>query len=115
MEKKLTKQQLAEHQRNVVSAAYTYHNIDWMTITALAASFNVTGNQIAEWLCEAISKRYVPDDAICERIKSKHIEEYESTLLIANSSLREKYATAFDTRRKTPHMVEPDFIGCVTA
>lgn len=110
MERKLTKEQLAEHQRNVVSAAYTYHNIHWMTITALAEAFNVTGNQIAEWLCEAISKRYVPDDSVCERIRNKHIEEYEATLRISNSSLRQKYSVAFDARMHAPHMSEPNYI-----
>ena len=102
MEKKLTKEQLAQHQRNVVSAAYTYHNIHWMTIIGLAESFKVSGNQITEWLCEAVSKRYVSDDAICESIKRKHIQEYESSLHITNSSLRAKYQEAFACRKATP-------------
>ena len=115
MENKLTKQQLADHRRNVVSAAYTYHNINWMTISSLARSFNVTGNQIAEWFCEAISKRYLKDDNICERICNKPIEEYENTLCLHNSSLREKYYVAFAVRKNTPCISEPNFIDCVSA
>ena len=115
MEKKLTKEQLTEHKRNVISAAYTYHNIHWMTITSLAESFKVSGNQITEWLCEAVSKGYVADDSICESIQRKHIKEYESYLNIANSSLRTKYQEAFACRNASSVSTQSDFTETVIA
>ena len=63
--------QLLEHRAIVIQAAQSYHNLSWITITSLANSFNVSENIITEWLCEAISNRYIVSDLICSRIMEK--------------------------------------------
>ena len=90
--------QLLEHRAIVIQAAQSYHNLSWITITSLANSFNVSENIITEWLCEAISNRYIVSDLICSRIMEKHVAEYEQKHNIPNSSLRVKYQEAFTMR-----------------
>lgn len=86
------------HIRNVVSAAYTYHRIPWMTISGLANSFKVSKNTINGWLIEAVENGYVSEISICKSISRKHIEEYERTIGIAESCLRGHYEHAFSNR-----------------
>ena len=92
---------LLEHRAMVIQAAQSYIDFGWMTISKLANSFKVSENTITEWLCEAISNRYVANDYICAQIMKKHIAEYEQKHNIANSSLREKYKQALTTRSQT--------------
>lgn len=86
------------HVRNVVSTAYTYARIPWMSISGLATSFKVSQNTINAWLIEAVEKGYVSDITVCRIIRNKHITEYETTLDIHNSSLRTAYDNAFSNR-----------------
>ena len=89
---------LLEHRAKVIQAAQSYNDLSWMTITKLANSFGVSENTITEWLCEAVSNRYVASDLICKQIMIKHIAEYEQKHNISNSSLRAKYQAAFSVR-----------------
>lgn len=95
---KLTQKELM-HVRNVVSAAYTYNSLNGATLPMLASSFKVTNNTISNWLLEAVEKGYVLEREQCEAIKNKHIREYESSIGISNSSLREAYENAFNNRK----------------
>lgn len=86
------------HIRNVVSAAYTYYRIPWMTISGLANSFKVSKNTINKWLVEAVENGYVTEISICRSISKKHIEEYERSIGISESCLRDHYNFAFSNR-----------------
>lgn len=111
----LSKQKI-EHQRNVTSAAYTYNNINWMTIRKLAHSFGVSENTIANWLCEAIEYGYVATDAMCESIMKKHVAEYETEHHINNSCLRGIYARAMVSRSNLSGKIDLSAInGMATA
>jgi len=108
IKKKSTKPtwQMIQHQRYVTSAAYTYHNIDWMSLGRLAKEFGVSQNTIADWLCEAVEKRLVPADDVCRKIMLKHIREYERTHRISGSCLIGKYNAAFRARANVPVTTE---------
>lgn len=86
------------HVSNIVSAAYTYARIPWMSITDLATSFKVSQNTINMWLLEAVEKGYVSDINECKIIRNKHVTEYEKKLDIRNSSLRTAYDDALSKR-----------------
>lgn len=92
------------HAMNVISTAYSYINITWMSINNLATSFHVSQNTISKWLLEAVQKGYVADLKTCTAIKNKHINEYEKNLNIHNSCLRTAYDEAIQ-RRSTPNSV----------
>lgn len=104
-----TNQKEIMHVRDVVSAAYTYSHLNWMTTTGLAASFKVSKNTISMWLLEAIEKGYVKDIKTCQAIKAKHIKEYEDEYGIVNSSLRISYQKAFDNRT----VANPEIIAAI--
>lgn len=88
-----------QHQRNIVSAAYTYHNLNWITLTALARSFKVSKSTISQWICEAISRGFIADYKMCEAIQKKHIAEYEASIKSESSCLRAMYLNAFAARK----------------
>ena len=87
-----------KHQTNVTNAALLYINSDTLTIIGLAKAFNVTGNTINNWLCEAVAKNYIPNSAMCKQLICKHISEYETKHNIKNSSLRQMYEFALKER-----------------
>ena len=99
------KEQAIKRQRDATSAAYTYFNLHWMTTAGLSKSFNVSENTITKWLCEAVAKRYIPSDDMCQAIMQKHIAEYERLHSLHNSSLRGMYREAFDARSRAPRKI----------
>lgn len=108
------KQNQINHQRNVVSAAYTYHNLSFASLLFLANNFKVKPNVISDWLCEAVEQKYIPDD-IAESIKDKHIKEYESRCAITNSTLRQRYEKAFACRAAIKDNINPMILEAVSA
>lgn len=93
-----TSLQFLKHQKEVVNAVFEYCCSEFMTISKLAKSFNVSENTISIWFCEAVEKRYITSDAICHQVMTKHIKEYEEKHMISNSCLRAMYKAAFEER-----------------
>lgn len=108
------RQKQINHQRNVVSAAYTYHNLSFSTLLFLANNFKVKPNVITDWLCEAVEQKYIPDD-VAESIKEKHIKEYESRCALSNSTLRQRYEKAFACRAAIKDNINPKILAAVSA
>ena len=96
--KACSNKELSEHQQNVINAAYTYVNLNWCTLFNLTRWFNVTENEISYWFIEAVTDNLLESDDVCEKLKNKHIEEYERLQVLENSSLRSIYNEAFFKR-----------------
>ena len=101
---------LLEHRALAIQVAESYGNINWMTITKLANSFNVSENTITELLCEAVANRYIASDLMCSKIMQKHIAEYEKKHNLSDSYLRLKYRSALTKRSKTSTVLDIDSI-----
>lgn len=97
-ERKKVNQKEVMHMQEVVAVAYLYNTTTAITLQYLASIFSVSQNTITSWLLEAIEKGYVRENKICERIKEKHIYEYETNFHIQNSGLRTAYEEAFRKR-----------------
>lgn len=88
----------SEHQTNITNAAMWYIQSDTTTVDRLAKTFQVTGNTINTWLCEAVAKSYIPSLTMCKQLITKHILEYETKHNLKNSSLRQMYKSALEAR-----------------
>lgn len=102
-----TKNQPLENKSRIVRAVRTYIETN-LNLRTLSIVFGVSENTLANWFCEAVSKKYVSDD-MCLAIKRKHIEEYEYDHNINNSSLKDMYDFAFNQRK----IISPDPIVIV--
>ena len=89
---------LNKHQQDVVNAAYTYVNLNWCTLFNLTSWFNTSENEISYWFIEAVKDNLLESDDLCEKLRNKHIEEYERLQVLQNSSLRSIYNEAFIKR-----------------
>ena len=99
-----------ERQKNlkkaIEAAARQYIDFSHITLARLANSFPVSENTISNWLLEAVSQRYIPDDTLCLRIMQKHIREYEYIHNMRYSSLRQLYKSAFEKRYNSSEFVD---------
>ncbi len=98
-----------EHKSTVIKAACVYVSTD-INLNGLSFIFNVSQNTISNWFCEAISEKYIANDAICINIMKKHVAEYEELHRLENSHLRTMYAAAFAARST----ISPKIISSIT-
>ena len=97
---------IIQHRSNVLSAIATYLTSPSITIAALAHMFNISGNDVHNWFCEAVAKKYISKDEICISLMQKHVREYEKNHNIKKSSLRDMYKKAFEARQKGPTFID---------
>ncbi len=91
-----------QHRSMVLSAVNTYLTSNFITLEVLAHTYNVCGNDIHLWFCQAVARRYIAQDDVCINLMQKHVREYEKKHHIRNSSLRSMYQRSFEAREKGP-------------
>lgn len=84
----------SKHKDNVTQAVMIYITLERVTIDDLAKTFQVSGNTINKWFCEAVANNYLPNTTMCKQLINKHIAEYERKHNIKNSCLRQMYKYA---------------------
>lgn len=87
-----------QHIRDIISAADAYAKLDFVSVSYLSKMYDVTQNTITLWFLEAISKMYITDDNMCEKIRERNIAEYEKINGFFSHSLRKEYEEAFTKR-----------------